>query len=103
MNLYEEVYALSHGYVSKGGKKNRNQQRKRMLAFAKFAQSKGVKSMGQLGRRQVRQYWKANIDLSDPTLYAHWLAICEVWRLLGKPEAPPEPFYKKHEIEITLV
>lgn len=101
-NLHEEVYALSHAYVSKGGKRNRNQQRKRMLAFAKFAQSKGIKAPGQLGRKQVIQYWRVNSDLSDATLYSHWLAMCELWRLLGKPENPPKPWYKKDEELVSL-
>jgi hypothetical protein len=91
VNLYHEVYELTHHYVKKGGKKNRNQQRKRMLAFAKFAQSHGVKSLGQLGRKHVIQYWKENRALSERTLYSHWLAIRELWRLSGKVGEPAPP------------
>ena len=91
MNLYYEVFNLTHNYVRKGGKRNRNQQRKRMLALAKFAQSKGVKSLGQLGRKHVIQYWKENRALSERTLYNHWLAIRELWKLIEKTGEPPKP------------
>jgi len=91
MNLYHEVYELTHHYVKKGGKRNRNQQRKRMLAFAKFAQSHGVKSLGQLGRRHVIMYWKLKNNLASRTLYNHWLAIRELWRLAGKVGEPTLP------------
>lgn len=91
MNLYEEAYALTLPYVSKGGKRNRNQQRKRMLAFVKFAQQKGVKSIGQVGRKHVIQYWKDNRNLSETTLYNHWLAIKVLWELSGKVNLPPKP------------
>lgn len=91
MNLYFEVYALTHNYTRKGGKKNRNQQRKRMLAFTKFAQKKGVNSIGQLGRKHVIQYFKANTHLADRTLYNHFLAIRELWELSGKTGEPPKP------------
>jgi len=91
MSLYLDVKQLTHSYVRKGGKCNRNQQRKRMLSFAKHVENLGAKSMGQVGRRHVILYWKANRDLSSSTLYNHWLAIRELWALAGKIGDPPKP------------
>jgi hypothetical protein len=95
MSLYADVYAMTHDYVRKGGKRNRNQQRNRILEFVKFIEKRGVCSLGQIGERHVIQYWKKNRNLSDATLYSHWLAIRVLWELCGKSGEPPKPWYQK--------
>ncbi|GAB6051156.1 hypothetical protein JCM16106_20120 [Hydrogenophilus islandicus] len=91
MRLIREVERLTRGYVRKGGKDNRRQQRARMLAFAEACARMGANSLGQVGKRHVVAYWKAHRDLAPATLYAHWLAIRELWRLAGKAGDPPRP------------
>lgn len=95
MSLLKDVERLTENYVRKGGKDNRRQQRSRMLAFAVHASTLGAREMGQVGAIHVIRYWKAHRGLSDATLYNHWLAICELWRLCGKAGEPPQPKKKK--------
>lgn len=103
MSLVKKVEELTNEYVRKGGKENRKQQRSRMLAFAAHASTLGAREMGQVGATHVVRYWKANRDLSDATLYSHWLAIKELWRLSGKPLAPPHPRKKEPpQVKISL-
>ena len=92
MKLINEVEALTHGYVRKGGKDNRRQQRARMISFAQHASASGVRSLGQIGKGHVIEYWKAHRDLATSTAYGHWLAIRELWRLSGKVGEPPRPW-----------
>jgi len=94
MNIYHQVIKLTNGYSRTGGSHNRAQQRKRMLAFAKFVTRKGRNSLGEVGDPQVNNYWRNNRSLADSTLYNHWRALCELWQLSGKLGGPPEPWYK---------
>nr|AFN66378.1 hypothetical protein pM02_c6_31 [uncultured bacterium] len=91
MKLLKEIEALAHGYSRKGGKDNRRQQRARMLAFGEHCAAMGADSLGQLGARHVISYWRSNRDLGDRTLYAHWLAVRQLWQLAGKGCEPPRP------------
>lgn len=91
MKLFQEVENLSRGYVRKGGKDNRRQQRARMLAFAAFCAAEGAYSLAQIGAGHVIRYWRANQHLSDATRYNHWRAFCVLWSLGGKPTEPPKP------------
>ena len=94
MRLTHQVEQLSDAYVRKGGKDNRRQQRARMIAFAAHCEAAGAREMGQVGGKHVVSYWRAlraSGGLADATLYAHWLAIRELWRLYGKPGDPPRP------------
>lgn len=91
MSLVKDVELKTHEYARKGGKDNRRQQRARMIAFAAHAQALGAREMGQVGATHVIRYWKSNRDLSDTTLYNHWLAVCELWKLSGKSDQPPRP------------
>ena len=94
MKLQQQVQTLARAYVRKGGKDNRRQQAARMLAFAAHSEAQGAHEMGQVGGRHVMSYWKAlraSGGLADSTLYSHWLAIRELWRLAGKPGEPPRP------------
>lgn len=86
-----ELQKLTNGYVKKGGKDNRRQQRARMIAFAEFCASLGVNSLGQIGKNHVIQYWKTNRNLAESTAYSHWLAIRSLWELSGKAGEPPKP------------
>ena len=97
MSLVQQVERLTDNYVRKGGKDNRKQQRSRMLAFAAYASELGAKEIGQVGATHVVRYWKAHRDLADSTLYSHWLALVELWRLSGKAGEPPLPWKKKPE------
>lgn len=90
--LEYEVKHLTRIYIRKGGKANRQQQQARMLAFAQHAARLGARSMGQVGRGQVIDYWKTNSHLADTTLYSHWLAIAELFELAGKKASPSKPF-----------
>jgi len=100
MTLYHEIYRLTHAYTRKGGKDNRRQQRRRMLAFARHAQNMGAKSIGQVGCRHVKSYWKYHRDLSESTKYNHWLAIRELWKISGKVGIPPK-FLSKSNNDLT--
>lgn len=94
MTLEQQVTQKIHSYTRKGGKDNRSQQAARMLAFAAHAQALGAREMGQVGGRHVVSYWKAlraSGSLADSTLYNHWLAIRELWKLTGKSGEPPRP------------
>lgn len=94
MKLRHQVEQLAHAYKSKGGKDNRRQQTARMMAFAAHAESLGALEMGQVGCRHVVSYWRAlraSGGFADSTLYSHWLAIRELWRLAGKSGEPPKP------------
>lgn len=87
-----EVQQLTHGYVKKGGKDNRRQQRSRMIAFAEFCANLGVNSLGQIGKKHVVEYWENHRNLAESTAYSHWLAIRSLWELSGKVGIPPKPF-----------
>jgi hypothetical protein len=93
MRLQQQVQALAHAYVRKGGKDNRRQQAARMAAFAEHAMALGARDIGQVGGKHVVSYWRAlrTAGLGDRTQYAHWLAIRELWRLAGKTGEPPRP------------
>jgi len=92
MKIVTDVKKLADSYVSQGGKANRRKQRSRMLAFAKHCAKMGQSEIGQIGSRHVVDYWKANRELSDATLYHHFLAIRQLWALAGKNGEPPKPF-----------
>lgn len=92
MKILKEVEFLTRGYVRKGGKNNRRQQRSRMLAFAQFCGDKhGLNSLGQIGKAQVIAYWRTTRHLSNTTRYSHWRALVTLWALSGKPGEPPRP------------
>lgn len=98
MSFYRDVESVIHAYVRKGGKDNRRQQARRMLSFASHCQNLGVRHAGEVGRRHVIEYWKSlRVDaLSERTIYSHYLALRELWKLLRRLDLPPMP---KHMIE----
>jgi len=93
MSFVRQVQRAADIYVSKGGKRNRRQQRARMLAFARFVEeTKGCKiGIDHIGKKDVIAYWKANRELSERTLYAHWLALKTLFILIDKKDEPPRP------------
>src|SRR5574343_822664 len=94
MELQNQVKELARGYVRKGGKDNRRQQLARMLAFAAHVEAAGASGLGQVVGSHVVDYWRAlraSGSLADSNLYAHWLAIRELWGWAGKPGEPPKP------------
>lgn len=94
MKLQQQVQTLAYAYVRKGGKDNRRQQAARMVAFAAHAEGLGASEMGQVGGKHVVSYWRAlraSGGLANSTLYSHWLAIRQLWRLAGKAGDPPKP------------
>lgn len=94
MKMLDPISAKMHAYAAKGNKANRSQQLARIEAFAQHTHSLGARHLGQVGASHVIRYWKANRGLSDGTLYNHWLALCQLWQMSGKPDKPPEPRYQ---------
>lgn len=92
--LQTEIRRLVSGYVRRGGKANRRQQARRMLAFADFCAQQGAKSLAQIGARHVIRYWRSEMmqQLSDRTREAHFYALVTLWRLAGKTGTPPRPY-----------
>lgn len=97
MNIVNEVNQLTRGYSRKGGKKNRRQQRSRMLKFAEFCRERGARKMAEVGKRHVIKYWKATRHLSHTTRLNHWYAIRQLWQITGKPGLPPRPWNPSDE------
>jgi hypothetical protein len=91
MSLYQQIHWLAGAYVRKGGKTNRRLQRQRMLAFARFAQTRGARDLAQIGRRHVIDYYKSRASLSATTRYHDFLAIRILFQLAGKASEPPRP------------
>ncbi|MGC8553623.1 MAG: hypothetical protein ACP5O7_12285 [Phycisphaerae bacterium] len=94
-----EVEKLTVGYVRRGGKDNRQQQRKRMLAFAAFCATLGARNLAEVGHRHVKLYWRSIALLSPRTRYAHWLALRDLWALAGKTGSPMPPPTEKEDRE----
>lgn len=90
-NLKDEVLLLTRNYVRSGGKDNRRQQLKRMLAFTKFCRDNGTIRLAQIGQKHVMSYYRHNKHLSHATLYNHFLAISKLFDLASKKQ-PPRPF-----------
>jgi len=80
------------GFGRQGGKANRRQQMERACKVCDWVQRNAqVHYLGQLGGRQIIQFWKAHRELSDSTRYGYWLALCQLWRFAGKAGEPPRP------------
>lgn len=98
MNIVDEVRALTRGYSRTGSKDNRDLQRNRMLAFARFCRDKGARNLSEVGQRHVIQYWKSTEHLANSTRYHHHLALFILWDLAGKPGKPPEPRERSEQL-----
>ena len=83
---------LKSGFGRRGGKGNRRLQKQRLSVFVSYCASKwGLKSLGQLGRKHVEQFFVSRWDLSPKTKQHYWYAIRVLWVLLGKVDLPPKP------------
>ena len=51
--LKDEVLLLTRNYVRSGGKDNRRQQPKRILAFTMFCRDNGAVRLAQIGQKHV--------------------------------------------------
>ncbi len=92
-SAFDDIEILAKRYKNHGGKKNRKQQvRKIRRVFAHAKINSGTRSIYELGKKQIIDFYKQNRHLSDPTLYSYWLAVCELYRWLGRPGEPPPPF-----------
>jgi hypothetical protein len=90
-SLEKEIRQLTRLWVQKGGKRNRRQQQRRMLAFAAHASILGANCLAEVGKRHLVAYWRSRENLSRPTLYNHWRALCCLWRLANMRGAPIKP------------
>lgn len=92
--LLLEIHRITNGYARKGGKDNRAQQQRRMLAFGEFCIAQGAHSLGQVGGKHVIRYYRSEpiSGLSDRTREAHYYALKQLWKLAGKQGFPPKPF-----------
>ena len=80
------------GFDRQGGKANRRQQLVRACTVMDWVQRNcQVAHLGQLGGRQVVQFWKAHQGLADATRYGYWLALCQLWKFAAKAGEPPSP------------
>ncbi len=85
LGLVKEVDRLSMRYARQGGKKNRAVQRNRMRIFAAFCAQQGCRSMGQVGKRHVQEFFAAHAGWSQGTRYGYRLAISELFELADRP------------------
>lgn len=91
--LSDQVREAARLWVRKGGKTGRGEQLERMLLFAEFAESQGVRERGQLGRKTVIKFWRHLRDSgrSYATQMSYWYAIRHLWALLELPGEVPRP------------
>jgi hypothetical protein len=83
---------LKSGFGRRGGKANRKLQKQRLAVFVSYCSEKwGLKSLGQLGRKHVENFFISRWDLSTKTKSHYYYAIRVLWVLLGKVELPPKP------------
>lgn len=96
--LQTEIRRLISGYVRQGGKDNRRQQARRMMAFGDYCAQQGAQGLAQVGSKHVIRYWQTESlqQLSDATRLSHFYALAALWRLAGKPGSPPRPYPVDH-------
>lgn len=83
---------LQSGFGRRGGKDNRRLQKQRLAVFVSYCAAQwNLKSLGQVGRKHVEQYFISRWDLTYKTKMHYWYAIRILWQLLKKPELPPKP------------
>jgi hypothetical protein len=83
---------LKSGFGRRGGKGNRRLQKQRLAVFITYCASAwGLKSLGQLGRKHVENFFVSRWDLAPKTKSHYFYAIRVLWQLLGKAELPPKP------------
>ncbi|CDT97081.1 conserved hypothetical protein [Vibrio coralliirubri] len=87
-----EINRAIHLYLRTGGKKNRKNQAEKMSSFCRYVQrhNPAIKSIGQIGRKQVAEFWRSKSELAPSTKTAYYYAICYIWnQVLGRRSTPP--------------
>ncbi len=94
--LVKQVKQLSHSYVRKGGKTNRNQQIRRLIFVVSWIGEyyPRINQLEQIGKKQIIQFWKNHRDFANSTAYGYWLSIKLLWSFLNRPSVPPKPHTK---------
>ena len=88
----DEIEVLSSVYKRHGGKKNRRNQVAKIRKVFEYAKIEHqIKSVHQLGSKQIVSFYKANEKLSEKTMYAYWLALKELYNWLNRSGEPPKP------------
>jgi hypothetical protein len=83
---------LKSGFGRRGGKQNRRLQKQRLSVFVTYCASNwSLKSLGQLGKKHVENFFVSRWDLTAKTKSHYWYALRVLWELLGKAELPPKP------------
>ncbi len=92
-----ELNRAIHLYLRTGGKKNRKNQAEKMKSFCRDIQKHNpqTRSLAQIGRSQVCDFWRRKADLAPSTKAAYYYAICYIWeQVLGRKSAPPHFTHK---------
>lgn len=95
--MEHELNRELHLYLRTGGKKNRRNQAEKMKYFCKDVQKNNpqIKSLGQIGRRQVSEFWIRHNHLSASTQMAYYYAVRYIWNeILDRLSNPPQPSLK---------
>lgn len=91
-NMLKEIQILSDEYLRHGGKKWRRQQVKRLKKICSdIAVTENIGHPAQIGKAHVHRYYRRIENLTERTRYHHYLALCELWKMLGRHSYPPKP------------
>ncbi|KII79256.1 hypothetical protein PL18_02540 [Vibrio renipiscarius] len=88
-----ELNQALHLFLRTGGKKNRRNQAEKMRSFCREIQKQDPKisSLGQIGRKQVNEFWRRNNHLAPSTKLAYYYAINHIWQnILRRASSPPK-------------
>jgi hypothetical protein len=100
MKLDELEYRLIC-YAKKGGKTSRKKQCNRIRQFIRFCASDNsttpVRGPDQIGNKQV-WLWYYKKELQKSTERDRYYAVCFLWEMLGRKNAPPIPFSLRNSI-----
>jgi hypothetical protein len=91
-SLADEVWNLMSGYVRRGAKKYRQQQRARAVRWARHAAQNGA-TLQNVGCGHVTSFWARDdiARLAPKTRDEFWDVISIVWGLAGLAGSPPRP------------
>ncbi|MEZ8826858.1 hypothetical protein AB6E04_21105 [Vibrio amylolyticus] len=90
--ITKEIYNGTSLYRRTGGKKSRKEQVMNMHRFAKWLKQAHpeVKSLGQLGRRQVCNFWRSHAEKSESYKRSLYYSIRYIWKeILHRSSEPP--------------
>lgn len=89
-----EIRSKSDVYLRHGGKKSRKARIKRLISACEDIETneKGIKTLGQIGRRHIYQFYARHNDLSKTTLMDYYYAFVYAWQdILKRSSKPPKP------------